>query len=41
MTQQRKRIWQAAQPPGAGGDGKGWTRLRRRRYASLLARTPH
>ncbi|HEY0345449.1 MAG TPA: M15 family metallopeptidase [Solirubrobacteraceae bacterium] len=41
MTQQRKRIWQAAQPSGAGGDGKGWTRLRGRRYASLLARTPH
>jgi hypothetical protein len=40
MTQQRKRIWQAAQRD-AGGDGKGWTRLRKRRYASLLARTTH
>jgi hypothetical protein len=39
MTQQRKRIWQLSQPRAAGGDGRGWTRLRRRRYASLLART--
>jgi len=39
MTAQRKRIWKVSQPPAAGGDGKGWTRLRKRRYASLLART--
>ena len=39
MTTQRKRIWRAAQPRSAGGDGKGWTRRRRRRYASLLQRT--
>ena len=41
MTQQRKRIWKAAQPRADGGDGKSWTRLRKRRYASLLARTTH
>lgn len=34
MTEQRKRIWAAAT-----SDRKGWTRLRRRRYASLKART--
>ena len=39
MTQQRKRIWKACQPRAAGGDGKAWTELRKRRYASLLART--
>ena len=39
MTAQRKRIWHLSQPHGAGGDGKGWTRLRVRRYSSLLART--
>ena len=33
MTEQRKRIWRAAQ------DKKGWTRLRTRRYKSLLSRT--
>lgn len=33
MALQRKRIWKAAQ------DGRGWTRLRRRRYAALRART--
>lgn len=33
MTTQRKRIWRAAQ------DKDGWTRTRRRRYASLRART--
>ena len=39
MTLQRKRIWKAAQPQAHGGDGKGWTRIRKRRYASLIART--
>lgn len=39
MTEQRKRIWRAAQPRAHGGDGKGMTRSRRRRYASLVART--
>lgn len=39
MTAQRKRVWSVAQLRSRGGDGKGWTRLRRRRYASLLART--
>jgi hypothetical protein len=39
MTEQRRRIWKAAQPRAQGGDGKGWTRLRKRRYASLQART--
>lgn len=39
MSEQRKRIWRVAQPRSAGGDGKGWTVLRRRRYRSLLART--
>ena len=40
MTEQRKRIWRAAQPKAHGGDGKGWTFGRRRtRYASLKART--
>jgi hypothetical protein len=39
MTEQRKRIWHAAQPRSAGGDGHGWTPLRARRYRSLLART--
>ena len=39
MKTQRKRIWRLSQPRGRGGDGKGWTRLRTRRYASLLART--
>ena len=33
MTLQRKRIWKAAQ------DTRGWTRTRKRRYASLRART--
>ena len=39
MTTQRKRIWRLSQPRGQGGDGRGWTRLRTRRYASLLVRT--
>lgn len=39
MTEQRKRIWKLAQPASSGGDGKGWTRTRTRRYRSLLART--
>ena len=39
MTAQRKRIWKVAQPAAHGGDGKGWTRMRRRRYGALLART--
>lgn len=39
MTEQRKRIWKIAQPASGGGDGKGWTRARKRRYASLRART--
>jgi hypothetical protein len=38
MTAQRKRIWVVAQPRPRG-DGHGWTPLRLRRYASLLART--
>jgi hypothetical protein len=33
MTLQRKRIWKAAQ------DSRGWTRARKRRYASLRSRT--
>jgi hypothetical protein len=39
MRQQRKRIWKLAQPVEKGGDGKGWTRARKRRYAALHART--
>jgi len=39
MTEQRKRIWKAAQPAASGGDGKGWTAGRVRRYKALLART--
>jgi len=39
MTEQRKRIYKLAQPRARGGDGKGWTRTRRRRYASLKSRT--
>lgn len=39
MRTQRKRIWAAAQPKAKGGDGRGWTRARSRRYASLRART--
>jgi hypothetical protein len=39
MTDQRKRIWKAAQPAASGGDGKGWTGGRIRRYRALLART--
>lgn len=39
MEEQRQRIWRAAQPRKKGGDGKGWTRVRRRRYESLKART--
>ena len=34
MTEQRKRIWRAANT-----DSKGWTAQRKRRYRSLLART--
>jgi lysozyme len=40
MTEQRKRIWHAAQARDAGGDGRGWTYANRaKRYQSLLART--
>jgi len=39
MATQRKRIWRLSQPRSNGGDGKGWTRLRTRRYESLLTRT--
>ncbi len=39
MGEARKRIWVVAQPVHMGGDGRGWTRLRKRRYASLKART--
>lgn len=39
MTEQRQRIWKIAQPAARGGDGKGWTRTRKRRYESLKART--
>jgi hypothetical protein len=39
MSAQRKRIWKLAQPRAKGGDGHGWTALRRKRYASLLARS--
>jgi hypothetical protein len=40
MKGQRKRIWRAAQPTSAGGDGRGWDHANRRaRYRSLLART--
>lgn len=39
MTAQRKRIWELARPTSDGGDGKRWTVLRKRRYASLLARS--
>lgn len=39
MREQRKRIWKLAQPRSHGGDGKGWTKTRTKRYNSLLART--
>jgi lysozyme len=40
MTEQRKRIWHAAQARDAGGDGRGWAYANRaKRYQSLLART--
>lgn len=40
MTEQRKRVWRAAQPRSAGGDGRGWGYANRsRRYNSLKART--
>lgn len=40
LTEQRKRIWRAAQPESKGGDGRGWhARERLRRYRSLLSRT--
>jgi len=40
MTEQRKRIWRAAQPKNKGGDGRGWQHGNRQaRYRSLLART--
>lgn len=39
MGEQRQRIFRAAQPVHMGGDGHGWTRLRKRRYAALKART--
>lgn len=39
LTEARKRVWHAAQAKAKGGDGKGWTSLRTRRYRSLLART--
>jgi hypothetical protein len=39
LTKARKRVWRAAQPKAQGGDGRGWTELRKRRYRSLLART--
>lgn len=39
MTEQRKRIWKLSQPIHAGGDGRGWTKLRKRRYKSLKSRT--
>jgi hypothetical protein len=39
MTAQRKRVWALARPVSRGGDGRRWTTVRRRRYASLLART--
>jgi lysozyme len=39
LTDQRKRIWHAAQP-SPRGDGNGWDyRDRRQRYRSLLSRT--
>jgi lysozyme len=39
LTEQRKRIWHAAQP-SPKGDGNGWDfRERRQRYRSLLSRT--
>ena len=39
MTEQRKRVWKVSQAASHGGDGKGWTRTRKRRYAALRART--
>lgn len=40
MRKQRKKIWKAAQPRDAGGDGRGWKYAHRReRYHSLLSRT--
>jgi hypothetical protein len=39
MTEQRKRLWKVSQAQSHGGDGKGWTRMRKRRYAALRART--
>jgi hypothetical protein len=39
MTAQRKRIWKVAQSKKKGGDGHGWTKLRKKRYNSLKRRT--
>jgi LAS superfamily LD-carboxypeptidase LdcB len=40
MTEQRKRIWRAAQPKAKGGDGHGWAVANRAaRYRSLLQRS--
>jgi hypothetical protein len=39
MREQRKRIWKISQPKSHGGDGKGWTKTRTKRYNSLLSRT--
>jgi lysozyme len=40
MAEQRQKIWRAARPKNAGGDGHGWEfGHRRARYASLQART--
>jgi predicted chitinase len=40
MTEQRKRIWRAAQPESEGGDGKGWGHAsRKKRYEALRKRT--
>lgn len=40
MRTRRRVIWQAAQPRGQGGDGKGWNTLNRlRRYRTLRAKT--
>jgi GH24 family phage-related lysozyme (muramidase) len=39
MTVLRKRLWHNAQPVAKGGDGKGWTDLRSRKWESLKART--
>lgn len=39
MKDQRSLIWRLAQPVSVGGDGKGWTKARKRRYEALKRRS--